>query len=142
MTTTYIDHIGIIVTDPDQAIEKLRPLFGDPTRIRNLPEVDLRVAEFQAANVLIELLQHTDADAEFARRVMGEHIGLNHISARVADVERSIADLSAAGFAPVAGFPRQGARGRDAFFEPHAVTGLRFEVCQPAAPQRDGDADC
>jgi len=57
MTTHYLDHIGIIVTDPDQAIEKRRPLFGDPTRIKNLPEVGLRVAEFQAANVQIELLQ-------------------------------------------------------------------------------------
>jgi hypothetical protein len=42
MTTPYIRHIGIIVTDPDQAIEKLRPLSGDPTRIKNLPEIGLR----------------------------------------------------------------------------------------------------
>jgi catechol 2,3-dioxygenase-like lactoylglutathione lyase family enzyme len=116
MTTPYIDHIGTTVTDLDQAIEKLRALFCDPTRIKNLPEVGLRITEFQPANLLIELLQYTDADAEFARRVMGEHIGLNHISARVADVERSIAELSAAGFAPMAGFPRQGAHGRVAFF--------------------------
>jgi hypothetical protein len=60
------------VTDPDQAIEKLQPSFGDSTRIKNLPEGGLRVAEFQSANVQIELLQYTDADADFARRVMGE----------------------------------------------------------------------
>jgi len=42
MTTPYIDHIGIIVTDLDHAIEKLRALFGDPTRIKKLPEVGLR----------------------------------------------------------------------------------------------------
>jgi hypothetical protein len=71
-TTPYIDYIGIIVTDPDQAIEKLRPLFGDPTRIKSLREAGLRAAEFQAANVQIELLQYTEADAEFAKRVMGE----------------------------------------------------------------------
>lgn len=142
MTTPCVDHMGIIVTNLDQAVEKLRPLSGDPTRIRNLPEAGLHAAGIRTANVQTELLQYTDADAGLARRVVGEHIGLNHISARVADIERSIAELSAAGFAPMAGFPRQGAYGRDAIFEPNAVTGLRFEVCQPAAPQRDGDADC
>lgn len=142
MTTPYINHIGITVTDLDHAIEKLRALFGDPTRIKNPPEVGLRVAEFQAANVQIELLRYTDADAEFAGRVMGEHIGLNHISARIADVDRSIAELSAAAIAPMAAFPRQSAHGRVAFLEPDAVTGLRFEVYQPNSAKRDGDADC
>jgi len=141
MTTPYIDHIGIIVADLDQASAKLRPLFGDPVRIKELPEVGLRVAEFRAANVVIELLQYAEGGAGFARRVMGERIGLNHISARVADVDRSIAELGATGFAPMEGFPRQGAHGRVAFFEPDAVTGLLFEVCQPDAPKRDGDAD-
>jgi methylmalonyl-CoA/ethylmalonyl-CoA epimerase len=142
MTAPYIDHIGIIVADLDQAIAKLRPLFGDTTRIKDLPEAGLRVAEFQTANVLIELLQYTEGKAGFARRVMDERIGLNHISLRVADVDGSIAELGAAGFAPMEGFPRQGAHGRVAFFEPDAVTGLLFEVCQPDAPKRDGDADC
>lgn len=141
MTMPYIDHIGIIVADLDQASAKLRPLFGDPVRIKELPEVGLRVAEFQAANVLIELLQYAGGDADFARGVMGEHTGLNHISLRVADVDRSIAELGAAGFAPMEGFPRQGAHGRVAFFEPDAVTGLLFEVCQPDATKRDGDRD-
>lgn len=46
--------MGITVTDLDHAIEKLRALFGDPTRIKNLPEASLRAAEFQAANLQIE----------------------------------------------------------------------------------------
>jgi glyoxalase/bleomycin resistance protein/dioxygenase superfamily protein len=140
MTTPYLDHIDIIVIDLDQAIEKRRPLFGDPTRIKNLPEAGLRVAEFHAANVQIELLQNTDADAEFARRVMGEHIGLNHISARIPDVDRSIAELRE--LRRWRHFRGRTGHGRGAIVEPDAVTGLRFEVCQPDAPERDGDADC
>ena len=141
MITPYIDHIGIIVADLDQAAAKLRPLFGEPVRIKDLPEAGLRVAEFQAANVMIELLQYTAGNSDFARRVMGERVGLNHISARVGDVDRSIAELSAAGYAPMEGFPRQGAHGRVAFFEPDSLTGLLFEVCQPdvPVPPRDGD---
>ena len=56
----------------------MQPLFADPAQINNLPKEGLRVAEFHAANVLVELLRYTDADAEFARRVVGEHVGLNH----------------------------------------------------------------
>jgi len=79
LSAPHIDHIGIIVTDIAQASLKLRPLFGECAAIRDLPEVGLRVAEFHAANVVIELLQYT-GEAAFARRTMGERPGLNHIS--------------------------------------------------------------
>ncbi len=126
----HIDHIGIVVADLDQAIARLRPLFGTPARVKELTEVGLRVAEFDAANVVIELLQYTDGTDSFAQQVLGQRLGLNHLSARVNDVEQSVTTLREAGFTPMAGFPRQGAHGRVAFFEPDAVTGLLFEVCQ------------
>lgn len=130
MRAPHIDHIGILVADLDAALERLKPLFGNPAEVRELADVGLRVAEFHAANVTIELLQYV-GEAQFARRVMGERLGLNHISARVEDVERSLAALAAAGHAPMPGFPRQGAHGRVVFFEPDPVSGLLFEICQP-----------
>lgn len=126
-----IDHIGIIVADLEAAVARLGVLFGE-AEIKELPDVGLRVAEFHAENVTIELLQYTEG-SEFARKVMGERLGLNHISARVENVDQSIAELKARGLEPMAGFPREGAHGRVAFFEPDAVTGLLFEVCQPHA---------
>ncbi|MBI2753863.1 MAG: VOC family protein [Betaproteobacteria bacterium] len=130
MSAPHIDHVGILVADLDAALERLKPLFGAPAHVKDLADAGLRVAEFHAANVTIELLQYT-GEAQFARRVMGERLGLNHISARVEDVERSLAALTAAGLKPMEGFPRQGAHGRVAFFEPDPVTGLLFEICQP-----------
>jgi catechol 2,3-dioxygenase-like lactoylglutathione lyase family enzyme len=109
----------------------LKILFGEAA-IKQLPDVGLRVAEFHAANVTIELLQYTSSDkAAFAKKTMGEGVGLNHISARVDDVDRSISQLAQAGFKPMEGFPRQGAHGRVAFFEPDRTTGLLLEICQP-----------
>jgi methylmalonyl-CoA/ethylmalonyl-CoA epimerase len=133
MSATHIDHIGILVADLDQAVARLAPLFGVAPAVKELAEVGLRVAEFHAANVVIELLQYTSEGDSFARRVMGSRLGLNHISARVADVARSAAELTTAGLQPMEGFPRQGAHGRVAFFEPDGVTGLLFEICQPDA---------
>ena len=127
----HIDHIGIIVADLERAVEQLGVLFGGAPELKELPEAGLRVAEFHAANVTVELLQYTGSNDAFARRVMGERSGLNHISARVSDVEASLGQLRAAGLRPMEGFPRQGAHGRVAFFEPDAASGLLFEICQP-----------
>ena len=135
---TKIDHIGIIVADVEAAVRRLKPLFGDAVEIKELAEVGLRVAEFRAANVTVELLQYTGTNDAFARRVMGERLGLNHVSACVEDVDRALAKLRAAGLQPMEGFPRQGAHGRVAFFEPDATTGLLFEICQPDAHGKDG----
>ncbi|HEU4351613.1 MAG TPA: VOC family protein [Burkholderiales bacterium] len=126
---TRVDHIGIIVSDLDAAVAKLGVLFGEARR-KDLPDVGLRVAEFRAENVTIELLEYT-SNADFARRVMGERIGLNHLSLAVEDAERSIGALRDAGFTPMQGFPRQGVHGRVAFFEPDNASGLLFEICQP-----------
>jgi methylmalonyl-CoA/ethylmalonyl-CoA epimerase len=135
---THIDHIGIIVADLDAAVSRLKPLFGDCVQVKELVDAGLRVAEFRAANVTIELLQYTGKNDAFARQVMGERLGLNHVSVRVEDVERSLVALSSAGMRPMSGFPRQGAHGRVAFFEPDPVTGLLFEICRPDAHAKDG----
>ena len=131
MSKTRIDHIGIIVADLDAAIARVEPLFGAPKMVKEMAEHGLRVAEFDTENVTVELLQYTGEKDEFARGVMGESPGLNHISAAVPDLDQSIDALSGAGFRVMQGFPTQGAHGQVAFFEPDDTTGLLFEVCQP-----------
>jgi len=65
---------------------------------------------------------------------MGEHIGLNHISARILDVDRSIAELRE--LRRWRHFRGRAHMGALLFFEPDAVTALRFGVGQPDARQR------
>ena len=127
-----------MVADLDAAVERLRPVFGDDVSYKDLPQYEIRTAIFHTANLAIELLQYTGA-AAFARGVMGSRLGLNHVSAEVADAEASIAALKERGFAVQEGFPADGAHGRVAFFEPDDVTGLLFEICEPfaAGPKTD-----
>lgn len=132
----HIDHIGILVADLDAAIVRLTALFGGVPLRRELPDVGLAVAEFRAANIVIELLQYTEAGDSFARRVMGSRLGINHLSARVDDVATSLRRLKAGGWRPMDGFPRPGAHGEVVFFEPDPVTGLLFEICQPDSTRR------
>ena len=140
MNRPRIDHIGLLVADLDAAVERLRPVFGDDLSYKDLPQYELRTAIFHTENLAIELLQYT-GEAAFARGVMGGRLGLNHVSAEVADAEASIAALKARGFAVKDGFPADGVHGRVAFFDPDDVTGLLFEICQPfTASDRETDA--
>jgi len=129
MSAPRIDHIGIIVDDLDRAVERFAALFGGaaPER-RDLPDAGLRIAEFRAANLNIELIAYS-GPAEFARRVMGSEAGLNHVSVAVEDVPAAMQSLSAAGLRPQQGFPRRGAHGTVAFFDRDAATGLLLEIC-------------
>ncbi|MCC7121846.1 MAG: VOC family protein [Gammaproteobacteria bacterium] len=134
MTAPRIDHIGIIVADLDTAVAAVAKMLpGAPVTRRSIPDAGLEVAEFAAANVIVELLQYADRGDGFGRAVMGSTSGVNHLSLAVPDLDAALAALHADGIEPAAGFPRHGAHGRIAFLprEPH--TGLLFELCQPDA---------
>lgn len=131
MSRPRIDHIGIIVGDLDAAVASMaRMLPGAPVRRRSLPDAGLEVAEFAAANLIIELLEYTDAGDGFGRAVMGPAVGVNHLSLGVPDLDAALAALREHGVEPMAGFPRPGAHGRIAFLPRDEDTGLLFELCE------------
>jgi methylmalonyl-CoA/ethylmalonyl-CoA epimerase len=132
VTGPHVDHIGVIVADLDAAARTFEGLFGAPPKaIKTLEEAGLRVAEFEAANVTIELIEYLEPGASFAKTVMGAREGINHLSLRVGDVEASIRTLEGAGVKPMEGFPTRGSHGRVAFFDPATTHGLLVEVCEP-----------
>jgi len=127
-----VDHIGVVVPDLDAAIALFSQLFGGgPAMTREMPEVGLRIAEFKAANVAVELLQYTGDNDAFAKEVMGTAPGVNHISFRVGKLGPATAAVEATGARKMDGFPRQGAHGQVVFFAPETTGGVRFELCEP-----------
>ena len=139
MTVPRIDHIGIVVEELEPAIAALaRLLPGAPLRRRSLPDAGLEVAEFAAANLIVELLHYTDGADGFGRAVMGSAPGVNHLSLSVSDLDAALGSLRADGVEPLAGFPRRGAHGRIAFLPRETHTGLRFELCEPDEGQPAG----
>ena len=132
MSAPRVDHIGIIVDDLDAAVAALAKMLpGAPVVRRSLPDACLEVAEFTAANLIVELLKYTDRGDGFGREVMGSAAGVNHLSLSVPDLDAALARLRADGVEPAAGFPRRGAHGRIAFLPRDPHTGLLFELCQP-----------
>ena len=127
----HIGHIGIVVADMDESVALFGRLFGlEPSERRDMPEVGVRIAMFETANVTLELVQHTGEGGR-AREIVGGRVGINHISLDVDHLGDSIAAMEQAGARTKPGFPLQGVHGQVAFFEPETTGGLLLEICQP-----------
>ncbi len=126
-----IDHIGVVVADLEQASFAFSRLLGiQPSLIKDMPEVGIRLARFEATNIAIELIQYIGGKSDFGRRIMGDTIGLNHLSIEVADMPNAIKHLTEAGLSLQDGFPRECSVGRVVFFDPDPSTAILFEVTE------------
>lgn len=130
-TLPIVDHIGIIVDDLDRALALFEKLYRlRAVKRKDMPEVGLRVAQLDAANVSIELLQYTDKEGGFARQAMGPAPGINHFSVRVEDIRETIEHFAQSGARVQDGFPRPGSHGLVAFFEKQTTEQVLMEVCE------------
>jgi methylmalonyl-CoA/ethylmalonyl-CoA epimerase len=131
MSRLRIDHLGIIVADLDKAIERFRFLIGGkPAYTKDMPDVGLRIATFEAENISLELIEYVGPESNFTKEVMGNEIGLNHISIGVNDLNKAINEFTEAKFKIMDGFPREGSHGQVAFFRRDNDTDLLFEICE------------
>ena len=132
MNKPHIGHVGIIVEDLSSAVETLTALLGvSPSRIKEIPDVGLKVAEFEMANIILELLQYTSDEANLAKDVMGRRLGLNHLSVTVSNMDEAVRSWTDKGLDLSQGFPREGSHGKVAFFNAEPTTSVLFEVCEP-----------
>ena len=125
-----LDHIGIIVPDLEASMAMFETLLGVAPKLKELPDLGLRIAEFQAKNIGIELLCYS-GEAKFARDTMGDVMGLNHIAIEVDDVAAARDHFAAQGLTPQPGFPRQGAHGEVLFFDRVMPANMLIELCKP-----------
>ena len=79
MSGLKIDHLGIIVADLEKAIERFRLLTGgEPAYTKEMMEVGLKIATFEAENISLELVEYAGDKASFAKQVMGEEVLFEH----------------------------------------------------------------
>lgn len=131
MKVPTIDHIGIIVENLERSVAMFERMFHlKPSGIKEMPDVGLRIAELNGANISIELLQYSEEGESLAKKTMGVKPGINHLSIRVEDIKSSLEDLEGKGLRIIEGFPRPGSHGQVAFFEPETTQGILLEVCE------------
>jgi methylmalonyl-CoA/ethylmalonyl-CoA epimerase len=128
-----IDHIGIAVSDLDEALKLYRDTLG--LEVEKTEDFGgMRIAFLPIGDTEFELLQPTDPDGALAKFVEKRGEGVQHIALRVDDVAKSLEELKAKGLRAIDEKPRPGAGGASiAFFHPKSTGGVLLEICQPPA---------
>jgi len=130
-----IDHIGIAVTDLDEAIRLYTLLFGaGPDAIEDVPDQKVRTAFFRAGESQVELLYPTAPDSPIAGFLAKRGPGIHHICLAVANLDRTLMELKQQGLRLIDETPRTGAHGkRIAFVHPKSLAGVLLELSESPA---------
>jgi len=127
-----LDHVGIAVTDLDQALEEYRRNFGFHVDLRELIESQkVELAFLKLPSTKIELLMPTDPSSPLQKFLDKSGPGLHHVCYRVEDIEAELQRLEQLGHQLIDRTPRPGAHGsRIAFIHPKTLAGVLTELCQ------------
>ncbi len=128
-----IDHIGIAVSDLDEALKFYCDTLG--LKVEKTEEFQgMKIAFIPIGDTEFELLQPTDPNGAIAKFIEKRGEGIQHVALRVEDVEKSLEEMKAKGLRVIDEKPRPGAGGASiAFFHPKSTGGVLLEICQPAS---------
>lgn len=127
-----IDHIGIAVTNLDEAVETYKKLGMELVGMEEVDDQKVRTAFFRVGESYFELLEATDPSSAIARYIdkNAGRGGIQHIAMQVDDVDSEIERLKGEGFLLIDEQARDGAHGnRIAFLHPKSTHGTLLEVC-------------
>jgi len=126
-----VNHIGIVVSDLDQAMEDYRDGLGlVPAGTHDLPERGLRLAFFPVGESQIELLQSLDPDSGVSRFLEKRGEGIHHLCLEVDDIYAALEELRAKGVPLIDETPQEVPAGLIAFVHPKGMHGVLLELLQ------------
>jgi methylmalonyl-CoA epimerase len=130
MEARGIHHLGVAVTDLDQAVATYERLFGATVENREtLLEQGVVAVSVLVGGDRVELLAPTGADTPVGRFLAKRGPGMHHVAYEVDDVAVALRRLVSAGAELIDTEPRLGLFGLQvAFVHPGAVHGVLTEV--------------
>ena len=132
METSYIEHIGIAVSNLETAISFYEKVFGLKCyNIEEVAEQKVRTAFFMAGQTKIELLEPTDPEGTVGKFIENKGEGIHHIAFAVEKIEELLVHAEKMGVKLIDSIPRKGAEGLDiAFLHPKSTSGVLIEICE------------
>ncbi len=125
-----IDHLGIAVKDMSEAKRAYEALGFSIESEHEVPTEKVKAAFITVGESHLELLEPTDPSSVIAK-FLEKRSGLHHICVLVDDIEKSMAEMKAAGAKLLDEVPRIGAGGcRVAFIHPKSAAGVLIELKQ------------
>jgi methylmalonyl-CoA epimerase len=125
-----IDHLGIAVKDMAEARRVYEALGFRVEAEHDVPSEKVKTAFITVGESHLELLEPSDPSSVIAK-FLEKRSGLHHICLLVDDIEKSMAEMKAAGALLLDEAPRIGAGGcRVAFVHPKSAAGVLLELKQ------------
>ena len=127
-----VDHIGIAVSNLDEALKLYTDTFGlELQGTEVVEEQKVKVAFLPIGDTELELLESTDPEGPIAWFIEKRGQGIQHIALRVDDIDEALDVMRAKGIRLIDEKPRYGAGGaRIAFLHPKATGGVLIELCE------------
>ncbi len=126
-----VRHIGIVVDDLKRAVENFSKGIGfNFTEFIIKEDIGVEIAFASVGETLIELLHYTKPNHSKTNVVRKQAGAINHICFEVDDLAAAMKYFKQRGLNVAEGYPRDGAHGRVAFFDPNDTEGVLIEICQ------------
>lgn len=123
-------HVGIAVTDIEQALSFYRDVLGVAPRAPETAD-GATIVSLPFGPVDVELLQPLTPDSPVGRFLARRGPGIHHVCYRVASLDQAVARCRALGYRLVDDQPRSGAGGhRIAFLHPKSTSGILIELTE------------
>lgn len=133
MTPSHIEHIGIAVTNLEEAIRYWEDVMGLKCyAIEEVADQKVKTAFFKIGEVKIELLEPTCPESTIAGFIEknGGKGGMHHIAFAVENTDQALADAEAKGVRLIDKQSRGGAEGlKIGFLHPKSTLGVLTELC-------------
>jgi methylmalonyl-CoA epimerase len=129
---TRINHIGIAVTNLDEALKLYTEVLGLKLKdIEVVSDQKVRTAILQVGESKIELLESTDPSGAIAKYIEKFGEGMHHMALEVDDINKTLQDLSSKGVALIDEKPRRGVENtRIAFLHPKGTRRVLLEMVE------------
>jgi methylmalonyl-CoA/ethylmalonyl-CoA epimerase len=125
-----IHHLGVAVSDLEEAIATYEALFGARLERRDsLDDQGVDAASLFVGESRVELVAPTGDDTYVGRFLAKRGPGMHHLALETDDVEAALRELATSGAQLIDETPRRGLFGLEvAFVHPNSVHGVLTEV--------------
>jgi len=131
MKPSHIEHIGIAVSNLEEAIRYYEQVLGlECYAVEEVKDQKVRTAFFKVGETKIELLESTDAEGPVGKFIDKRGQGVHHIAFAMEDTDQALNEAEAKGVQLIDKTSRKGAEGlKIGFLHPKSTFGVLTEFC-------------
>jgi methylmalonyl-CoA epimerase len=136
MNLRCLHHVGIAVTDLEEAVEAYQVTLGlSPAHRQDFPVLGVRSAFYRLGEALLEVMTPLSPEGPVAQFLRERGEGMYLVALQVDDLEEALAELQARGVS-ASELMEGGIGTRMAFVSPRSANGVLIELVEDGSPWR------